>query len=117
MILSHRTENKICIISTEGDFTENESKKLLSYAIGLLHTNTRLQAMLINMKETTNMDSFGLGVIAALSKCVQRKQMGFGICQLTESINEVFNRTLLKKIISIYDTEESALEIFAGTKS
>ncbi len=108
MKLSHRIENTVCIVTTEGDFTKDQSQQLLSYAIGLLNTISP-HALIVNMKETTKIDTSGLGVITALSKSAQKKQIGFGICQLTKPIYEVFDKTLFKKTVSIYDTEEIAL--------
>ncbi len=72
--------------------------------------------MLMNFRNVKFMGSAMIGKIIQLSKKCKESGMDLRFCDMNENLLEVFELMKLTKVLSIYPTEESALEAFKKNK-
>ena len=108
MQVGHRTDNDINILSIEGNIEIEAVNELKAFVNPMLE-DASLQGLLINMEKVKVIDSSGIGWIISAFKALQARQAPFALCQVNPGHLKIFTMTRLDKILSIYDTEEEAL--------
>ncbi len=109
MDISHRLEQNICIISLKGEMVWQEVQSLNADVTKLL-AQEDVGAFLVNLEKVTYLSSSALGVLMMImDECIKR-QIQFGICCLNEDLLELLKSTHLHETITIFETEEIAIE-------
>lgn len=67
------------------------------------------QGMLVDCKDLKYISSAGLRAILLTAKMLKKRKMEFAICNLTDSIRDIFQISGFDKIIAIYDSKADAL--------
>jgi len=108
MKLSHRLINSVCVLFLEGKFKEGQVQIVKTY----LHSRLEFDAMpclLINLKNVSEIDSSGMGLVVSVFKSFQQRQATLALCHLSPKNQTIFKLTQLDKFIQVYPTEEEAL--------
>ncbi len=91
---------------------EREILKALEDLGKKIETNLRLK-LLLNLENVEYLSSAGLGNLVGLLKKSRRSGGVFKLCNMQESILELFEVMRLTKIFEIYNSEAEAVESFA----
>ena len=70
--------------------------------------------VILNLRELSYISSAGLRVILLVAKSLQSRDTGFAICELQESILEVFQISGFDQIIPVHASESEAKASFSG---
>jgi stage II sporulation protein AA (anti-sigma F factor antagonist) len=70
----------------------------------------RCEHVVLSLKELQFMDSSGLGVILGRYKLVKSRGGKMVVCDTHESVKRLFELSGLFKILSLYDSERSAID-------
>ncbi len=108
MNVTHRMTGKICILSVIGELLDQDVSELQSYVMNLFESQTP-HAFVMNLEQTTHVDSAGIGIILMLFRTFQKIKIKFVLCQVGEQVSTIFDLTQLSRITTIYSTEEEAL--------
>ena len=73
-----------------------------------------LTALLLDLGDVSYISSAGLRVILVVAKQLQSRSAKFGVCSLSESINEVFEISGFNQIIPTYAAQADALSVLNG---
>ncbi|MBF0290218.1 MAG: STAS domain-containing protein [SAR324 cluster bacterium] len=107
MIIEHKEKKDIIIITIEGSVVGNDVLELGLYVTNLLRDKPK--ALVMNLKDTTHLDSSAIGTIIMLFKMYEEKDIKFMLCQLNDRVFTISEIIRLDKIIPIYSTEKKAL--------
>lgn len=96
----------------QGSLTLEDSYLLSTHATELLdHTNPT--AIIVNLSETTNIDSAGLGGIISICDKAKHNKIPFALCCLNDQVLKEFKTRFPKNTtIPIFGTEEEAVANF-----
>lgn len=108
MQLSHQNENGHCMLTIEGNIALDGVSDVKSYVKPLLQDEA-ISAVVINFAKVDFIDSSGIGLIVSIFKTLQQRQAKLVLCLLSKKNQEIFSMTRLDKILSIYDTQEEAI--------
>ena len=113
MICSHRIENKVCLISIEGNIALDGVNEAKSYMKPHLD-NPDINGLVINFDKVNFIDSSGIGLIVSIFKTMQQKEGKFALTNLSKKNEEIFSITRLNKILDIYPSEQEAIGAMSG---
>ena len=68
------------------------------------------RALLLDLRGSSYMSSFGLGVLLVLAKRFRGSRKAMGMCGLPAAISAVVTLSGFDKIIPVYETRDAALE-------
>ena len=108
MIVEHRMDGVVCVVSMKGNLALDEANEAKSALLALIN-NEDVKSIVINMADVKYLDSKGLGVLVLAYKNMGAKRKKFAICEVTERNSEIFNKTSLNKLIQIVETERDAI--------
>ncbi len=108
MKLTHSVIDQLVIVSIIGEMVGNDVLSFKTDIMALME-HEDCQAILINLKQMTIIDSYGFGSIVSFYKEASEKQIIFAICHLDKSTSEFFEY-LEDPTLAIYDTETDAIE-------
>ncbi len=109
--ITHRIENDVHIVSIAGELVQETANEFRGY-INTFLTNENFKGIILNLKNTDQVNSAGLGNIIAVQKELQKMKKNLNICCLNQNINRIFSIGLLTEIINIYPNEQKALASF-----
>ncbi|MBF0288009.1 MAG: STAS domain-containing protein [SAR324 cluster bacterium] len=115
-MITHRTKNKICLVTMEGEVTQNTVRELSPYITALL-ASEKPESLVLNLQKIYYHDPLGVREILLLSKAVQKKAVRFSLCELSEKLENKFKNNVLGINISIYATEKQAMVSNTGNQS
>ena len=69
---------------------------------------------ILDLEQLSYISSAGLRVILMTAKGLERREVKFGICSLSESIREVFQISGFDKIIPVNPSQAEAIQALAG---
>ncbi len=90
-----------------------QGKKFREYLTNILSEN-HLKAVVVNLEQIFNIDSWGFGVILTISQNLRKEKIPFALAQPSDFVAQLCTTNHLQKIIPIYDTEEEATKSFQG---
>ncbi|MDH4224117.1 MAG: STAS domain-containing protein [Deltaproteobacteria bacterium] len=108
MVLTHRMENNICVVSIEGNIAldgVNEAKTYLKPHL----EDTAIKGILFNFEKVNFIDSSGIGLIVSIYKTMQQRDSRFGLCNLSKKNEEIFTITRLNKILDIFPSVQEGI--------
>lgn len=111
MEITHHVKNGIYFVSIKGDILQNTAEKAEEYIHGFIK-NTSLKGMVINVKDVSMIDSFGIVLIITSFQILQKMGKKLTICQPNEDIEQLLILLHVDQIITVCSTEQEALSSF-----
>jgi anti-sigma B factor antagonist len=74
------------------------------------------EKVLLSFRNVKFMGSAMIGKIIQLNKKCKEEKIDFRLCEMNDNLMEVFRLMKLDKIITLYKTEQAAVDAFAGKK-
>lgn len=108
MEITHRTEGQKYIIYLKGGFTHHETELVKDYIKSLMEAPD-ISGIVLNLKNTSFIDSTGIGVIAATYKALRQRDAKLTLCEVPRYLEELFRMTRLDQKTPIYADETEAL--------
>lgn len=116
MKIAHSLQKQICIVTVEGSVVGKEVFKLGMY-LTTLPKQEDLTAIVLNLKDTTHLDSSAIGTFLILFHTFQEKGIKFVLSQLNRKIVTISEIIKLDKLIPIYSTEKRAISSLTALKT
>ena len=113
MQLYHRIENDICITNVNGNLTWDTKTEFREYMDSVLETES-FKGLIINLEKTHLITSVGLGLIIAVLKKLQTRNIPLAVCELNVNNQELFYIAQLDKMMQLYETKAEAIEGIRG---
>ena len=113
MVLSHKIENGICVVSVEGNIALDGVNEAKTYLKPLLEDSS-VKGMLINFERVNFIDSSGIGLIVSVFKTLQQRDAKFALSNLSKKNEEIFTITRLNKILDIHKDEAAGIAALGG---
>lgn len=112
MHLSHRLDEDICIVSIQGNLSQ-DTEQVIGY-IKQLYLKYSFKKLLINIEKIDYFDSACLGAFLAIFNFIRKNKIGpekiwLGFCNLSPHHQEFFKISQLHKLIHTYTSEADAL--------
>jgi anti-sigma B factor antagonist len=108
--LTSRTQDGVLVVDCAGRIVfGEESSQLRDSVKNLLAENKRI---ILNLGETSYIDSVGLGTLVALYTSAQASGASIKLANLTKRVGDLLQVTKLLTVFDVYDSEEKALESF-----
>jgi anti-sigma B factor antagonist len=113
MTISERRIGDVTLLRLRGRIVFGDGASELRAHLNELLDEARLK-FLLDLRDVTYIDSFGVGVIAAKYVSVCRKGGAMKLLQLSPRTHRVMKISGLLKIFESFENEEEALRSFAG---
>ncbi len=113
MKVTHRIENKVCILSPTGNIAL-DGVVLLRESIQFLLDDESLKGVILDFGQVNLVDSSGWGLILSIMKILEGRHARMAICNLGSKLQQNLDHIQLDKIIEIFETLEEALHSFKG---
>lgn len=111
MMLSHRTEQGVDIVSINGRLTLIEVSEAREKLKGIAQHGTG--KMIIDLSETTFMDSGGLSVLISAFKAIQARKGRLVLAAPSPAIQSLIELTRLQHIFEIFQSTDTAAATLA----
>ncbi|WLR43804.1 anti-sigma F factor antagonist [Bacillus carboniphilus] len=102
-------KKRVLCIRLSGELDHHSSEELRKQVSNAM-VSTKVEHILLNLKELTFMDSSGLGVILGRYKEIKETGGEMVVCSITPPIERLFNLSGLFKIVNLESSEDAALE-------
>ncbi len=109
MEMKPRTDGKVAIVALEGRFDANTAPAVQRW----LEQATAVPGarVLVDLTETTFVDSTALATLVSAMKRCQQSQGEFALCGLRRPVLMIFELTRLDKVFTIFVDAEHALAV------
>jgi anti-anti-sigma factor len=112
-IITSRSAGDIVIFDIGGEFTRwGQALPTLSELVKA-KLNEGENRILLNFEKTGFVDSYGVGELTASFISTRNSGGMLKLCRIPDKLDLIFKITGLDKVLSIYPTEEAALEAFS----
>ncbi|MBF0277838.1 MAG: STAS domain-containing protein [SAR324 cluster bacterium] len=108
MRIKHEINGNTCVVAIDGNIALEAVGEVKNYIKPFLQ-DEKTTAILVNFEKVDFIDSSGIGLIVSIYKSLQARQGKLLLSQLSKKNGEIFHMTRLDKILSIYPTNEDAL--------
>ncbi|MBF0288032.1 MAG: STAS domain-containing protein [SAR324 cluster bacterium] len=112
MKIAHSLQKQICIVTVEGAIVGKDVFELGMY-LTALPKKEGCTAIVLNLKDTTHLDSSAIGTFLMLFQMFKEKGIKFALSQLNKRIVTISEIIRLDKLIPIYSTEQKAISYLA----
>jgi anti-anti-sigma factor len=112
MNISQERQGDTLIVAAAGRVDGSNSQEFQQAIEGVIDDNDR--AVVLQLKQLSYISSSGLRVMLMVARMLQKRGTKFALCELTESIREVFEISGFDRIISVHDTESAAVAAVAA---
>ncbi|OGI06370.1 MAG: hypothetical protein A2Y40_03005 [Candidatus Margulisbacteria bacterium GWF2_35_9] len=102
-------KGKARLIYIEGDIEFDDADKLEEKFLQILKSEQ--SNIIVELSDCVYIDSHGLACLFNGHKTYKEKNRRFLLCNLHESLKEIFSMTTIGKYLSIFDTLEQALVV------
>lgn len=96
--------------------TEESRIESLSNDLVTMVNRSDVTRLLLNFGNVKFMGSAMIGKVILLNNLCKKLKVDFRICRLNSELHSVFKQMKLDKILRIHESEEEALDGFAGKK-
>ncbi len=109
MDIKTKKSNDIAVVLISGEVDLYSVATLKEVLRGEIEKSKNI---IINLKETTYIDSSGIGALITSFSEVKKEGGVLKICEIHETVKKIFSLTKLDLFFKIYDTQESAINSF-----
>lgn len=113
MELSYKIENDICILSINGNLSQDVVLQFEKYTLEIMQDHT-LQGLILNFQNVGWICSSGYSELLAIKTELENRKIAFLLCQLNPDIQLIIKETGLHKLFQIRGTEDEALTTLAS---
>jgi len=110
MDITMKDDNDIKIVMFEGELDSNSAQQAESQLVQLL--NSGVSKLVINFENLDFISSAGLRVLLATAKQLKVKNGALRICNLNETVNDVFEVSGFSSILKVLRSEVEAVGSF-----
>ncbi len=112
-VFKARSSGDVAIFDVEGEFTRlTQTSPTLSELVKATLNEGR-SLILVNFEKALSVDSYGVGDLLTSFISTQNSYGTFKLCRIPAKLLLIFKITQLDKVLSIYPSEEDALQAFA----
>ncbi len=111
MSIEVRHEDGVCILGIKGPLTAGKSDEGLRWIVREL-SEVRPQNILVDLRDTTLMDSIGVGSLVSAYTTVTRKGGRMKFLHLGKRVHRLLSLTRLLTVFEAYESEKEALRSF-----
>ncbi|MCS1350842.1 anti-sigma F factor antagonist [Mechercharimyces sp. CAU 1602] len=104
-VISYRN---VLVVRLAGELDHHTAEEVRTRVEKELETGM-YRNLILNLQRLTFMDSSGLGVVLGRYKTMAEKKGTMRLCSVQPSVSRLFQLSGIHKILTVYDTEESAL--------
>lgn len=112
MKLSHELNDRIFVLTVEGEVDANSSLELDKYVQDAIQDG--YFSILVNCEHLSYISSAGLGVFISYIDELEDRAGAFSFCKLRTNVYDVFNLLGLSKLVHISDNEQDSIN-YLGT--
>ena len=112
MKLETREMDGIPIVDIEGNLDTNTAPDAEKHLNGLIEQGSK--NIVVNFEKLGFISSAGLRVMLSTAKVLRAAQGDIRICNLNETVQEIFDISGFSTILSVFNAESDALEGFGG---
>lgn len=109
-VLNYEVKEGSNIIRIDGEVIFENSNKIKEKAKNIIKEND-IQSLIIDLTDTTYLDSSGIGAILSLFKFMRDRSGKLLITNPNDKVKRVFEVTKLNQILDIYADIEKAIEV------
>ena len=109
MQIEHTKNETVAVFNTGATLTAADVDAFRDACFAWTDEHAEVTVIVINMAETTFMDSSGLGVLIALLKHMAGRGGDVTVAALRDEVRMVFEITRAYKIFEIFDTASEAM--------
>jgi anti-anti-sigma factor len=113
LAISSRAAEGVVVFDIDGELSRWTSTLPTLSELVKAQAGSGQDRVLINLEKAGFVDSYGVGEIIASFISLQNSGGALKLCRIPPKLEFLFEITDLKKILSIYPTEEAAMEAFA----
>lgn len=107
MKLTHRIENKACVVTIGGNLALEETELVRKYLAPLSEEPT-VNAVILNLEHVQFLDSDGIGWLAALFRTLQSRGKSLAVCHVNSRNLKVLTKIGFAEFVRICATESEA---------
>ena len=111
MLIEHRIEKGVCIVTINGDITREEVDEVEDYVKPFLKDEA-IQGLALNLAQVNILDSTGIGLVVTMLKSLRQREAKLALYHINEKNLAIFKMIQLDKILKLYQTEAEALAYF-----
>ena len=112
MRISEERQGDTLIVTAAGRVDGSNSQEFQQALEGVIDEGDR--AVVLQLKQLSYISSSGLRVMLMVARMLQKRGTKFALCELTESIREVFEISGFDRIIPVHDSESAAVAAVAS---
>ncbi len=111
MPINERKNNDVTILDLKGKLTIGPAEEALRETVQRVLASGA-QKVVINMKETSTIDSSGVGELVSSFTTATNRGAKLKLANLTSKINDILTITQLITVFDVYDSEDEAVASF-----
>ena len=111
-----RQNDDVIIVDLKGRLVSGTGDQLLNEVMNELLAGS-WSKILLNLSEVTKIDSAGIGELVASIKLAERFESQVKLLHVRGQIRDILELSQILPLLSIYDSEESALTAFEATEA
>lgn len=107
MNITQERQGDTLIVAAAGRVDGSNSQEFQQALEGAIDEGDR--AVVLQLQQLSYISSSGLRVMLMVARTLQKRGTKFALCELTESIREVFEISGFDRIIPVHDTQSAAV--------
>ncbi len=112
MLIKTREEDKVVVFDVEGEIRRSDVPQQTLHSLVEAQLDRGRRKVLINLKDVSFIDSFGVGQILASYTSTQNLGGQFKLCGISKKLLIIFQITMLHKVLEIHEDCAHALDSF-----
>ncbi|MGD9678059.1 MAG: anti-sigma F factor antagonist [Vulcanibacillus sp.] len=108
-----KTVKKVLIVKLEGEL-DHHTSEIVRKEIDAELNKGIVNNLLFNLERVSFMDSSGLGMLLGRYKKIQLLDGDVAICCIVPTVSKIFELSGIFKILTIYNSEEEAVNALGG---
>ncbi len=105
-------EGGTLIAKTEGRVDGTNAREFQEALEGVIKDADH--SVILDMEQLTYISSAGLRVILLIAKALERQDVKFGVCSLSDPIREIFDISGFDKVVNVSGSQSEALSAVQG---
>ena len=105
-------ESGTLIAKTEGRVDGTNAREFQEALEGVIKDADH--SVILDMEQLTYISSAGLRVILLIAKALERQDVKFGVCSLSDPIREIFDISGFDKVVNVSGSQSEALSAVQG---
>lgn len=105
-------EGDTLVAKTEGRVDGTNAREFQEALEGVIKNADH--SVILDMEQLTYISSAGLRVILLIAKALERQNVKFGVCSLSDPIREIFDISGFDKVVKVSGSQSEAISAVQG---